>query len=75
MRIGPAGDVAGGPDVRDACLEVLVDHHASIRGQSGPIGELRGRTDTDADDDEVGVERNAARERHVLVVDRVGRIA
>src|SRR5690349_14735151 len=53
VRIGPAGDVAGGEDAWDARLEVLVHSHAAVDGESRLLGERDRRPDPDADDDEI----------------------
>ena len=69
VRIGPAGDVAGGEDARRAGLEKRVDHDAAIDGEPRLLGKLEPRPHADAHDDEIGLERAAALQLHLLAVD------
>ena len=39
-RIGPASDVAGGENARDAGFEMLVDQYAAIRLDPGALGKI-----------------------------------
>ena len=54
--VGPPGDIAGGPDPGDACLEIRVNGDAAVNSNPGPLGELGLRPHPDPDDDEVGIE-------------------
>ena len=68
--IRPAGDVPGGVNARRAGLQELVHHHAAIDGKPGLLRERHRRTHADADDDQIGIEPFAGRERHETFRDR-----
>ena len=60
QRVGPAGDVAGGPDAGNTGFQITVDRDAVVDGDSGRFGENGQCPHPDADDDEIGVESLAA---------------
>ena len=70
QRVGPARDVAGGEDTRNAGFEMFVHRHATIRLDSGAFGEFDERLDADPDHNQVGANCVAVLERHFAFVDR-----
>jgi hypothetical protein len=68
--VGPARDVAGGEDTRNAGFEMFVHRHATIRLDSGALGEFDERLDADPDHNQVGANCVAVLERHFAFVDR-----
>jgi hypothetical protein len=69
--VGIAGDVARGEDAGGAGLEVLVDHHASLRREPRTLGQLSARVNTDAGDDDLRGDLRTVVEGHRFGVDPV----
>ena len=74
VRIGPARNVAGREDPGRARFEIGVHDDAAINGEPGLFGELDPRAHADAGDHEIGLERAAALELHLLAVDGARRV-
>src|ERR1700690_4235304 len=70
MRIGPACDIAGGKDAGDARLKILVDDDTAVDRESGLLGKLNRRPDTDADDNEIRSQSLAGLQRDARLIDR-----
>ena len=69
MRIGPAGDVAGGIDAFCAGFEVFIDSNAAIDRKSCLFGEFDGGTHASTDDEEIRFDARAVLERCAGAVD------
>ncbi len=54
MRIGPAGDLAGGEDAGRAGFQIGVDHHPAVDLEPGRFRQLYARSNPDAENDEIG---------------------
>src|SRR5829696_2152027 len=65
MRIGPARDVTGREQVRCAGLQELIDGHAPVQGQSGPLGQLQVGSHPNAGDNQVGLQAIAVVQHHL----------
>src|SRR5579863_6683838 len=75
MRVGPAGDVAGGIDAGRARLQKGIDDHAAVDLEARLLGQRQARPHADADNDEIGVESGAALETRAGALDRGDRFA
>ena len=71
VGIGPARDVAGRVNSRDACFKIGVDDDTAIDSEPHSLEKFDARAHADANDHEIRVKRTAAFELHLLCVDRV----
>ena len=69
------GDVSGGENALCARLEVLVHQDSPVDPEPRLLRERGGGADANADDDEVGGQRPAARELDLAIADGGGRLA
>ena len=77
MRIGPARDIAGRVHARRAGLQISIDENPAVDFQSGLLGERQARPHTDADDNQICLERGTAfqrRRRPSIAVDRLAQM-
>src|SRR3984893_12902827 len=68
--VGPAGDIAGGPDAGGARLEIRVDGDTAVNSNPGFLGERGLRPHPDPDDDEVGIELFATLQCDAVWIER-----
>jgi len=68
QRIGPARDISGCVDLRNAALEVLVHQHALVGLDASSLGKIDQRPDADSDHDQVGLNRVAVLENEPSLV-------
>src|SRR5260370_26820431 len=67
-RIGPARDISGCVDLRNARLEVLVHQHALVGLDASSLGKINQRPDADSDHDQDGIDRVVVLERDLSLV-------
>src|SRR5690554_3046344 len=68
--VGPAGDVAGGENPRNAGFQISIHRHPAIELQSGPFGQGEGGAYADPRDDEIGWEDIAVLQGDAVRADR-----
>ena len=68
VRVGPAGDVAGGENVGMAGLQPRIDGDAAVELEPGCFRKRNARLDADADDDEIRLDLLSAFEAHPTLV-------
>src|SRR5260370_11575077 len=70
QRIGPARDISGCVDLRNAGLKVLVHQHALVSLDANSLGKIDQWPDSDSYHDQVGLDRVAVLEHDPSLVNR-----